>query len=131
MPCSPNLPFIKKGAGELQQQGTGGWEKHTPRSPTCFASVLGAVPGSDWRRTVTSVPAVDQEDVSYPEDSPIIIKDLAFVSSESQKGRIKGVGLKKYLKYFDGGSQKDNTVCSGINVSRGNIDGDYIIYGDG
>lgn len=80
---------------------------------------------------MTSVPAVDQEDVSCPEDSPIIIKDLAFVSSESQKGRIKEVGLKKYLKYLDGGSQKDNTVCSGINVSRGNVDGDYIIYGDG
>lgn len=72
----------------------------------CSESMLGAVPGSDRRRLVDSIPAVYQNEVSYPEDSLIIIKDLAFMSSESQTGRIKGVGLKKYLKYCDGGSRK-------------------------
>lgn len=59
---------------------------------------------------VNSIPIIYQNDISYTKYSQTIIKYLTFMSSDSQKDRKKRMGLKKYLKYFDGGSEKDNCL---------------------
>lgn len=75
-------------------------------------------------KMANSIPAIYQNDVSYTKDSQAAIKDLPFMSSESQKER------KKYLKYFDDKSIKNNTALV-LNVCRENIYSDYIIKGKG